>query len=83
VRLDLTKHNRNKKAKDWEHNSCFICHRVGYKAKECPDKPQNTTVDFAWNQVKESEALLGQMSEMTNCVKNQRVDLSPFSRFNS
>jgi hypothetical protein len=27
--------------------------------------------------VKESEALLGQISQMTNCVKNQRVDLSP------
>jgi hypothetical protein len=31
---------------------------------------------FCEDQVKESEALLGQISQMTNCVKNQRVDLS-------
>jgi hypothetical protein len=35
------------KAKDWEHNSCFICHKAGHRAKECPYKPKNTRVDFA------------------------------------
>jgi hypothetical protein len=71
------KQRSEQKAKDWEHNLCFICHKAGHRAKECPDKPKNTRVDFGEDQVKESEVLLGQIGQMTNCVKNQRVDLSP------
>jgi hypothetical protein len=41
------KQKSEQKAKDWEHNSCFICHKAGHRAKECPDKPKNTRVDFA------------------------------------
>jgi FtsZ-interacting cell division protein ZipA len=41
------KQKSKQKAKDWEHNSCFICHKIGRRAKECPDKPKNTRVDFA------------------------------------
>jgi hypothetical protein len=41
------KQKSEQKAKDWEHNSCFICQKAGHRAKECPVKPKNTTVDFA------------------------------------
>jgi hypothetical protein len=41
------KQKSEQKAKDWEHNSCFICHKSGHRAKECPDRPTNTRVDFA------------------------------------
>jgi hypothetical protein len=41
------KQKSEQKAKDWEHNTCFICHKEGHRAKECPDKPKNTRVDFA------------------------------------
>jgi hypothetical protein len=41
------KQKSEQKAKNWEHNSCFICHKAGHRAKECPDKPKNTKVDFA------------------------------------
>jgi hypothetical protein len=41
------KQESEQKAKDWKHNSCFICHKTGHMAKECPDKPKNTKVDFA------------------------------------
>jgi hypothetical protein len=43
----LEKQMTEQKAKDWEHNSCFICHKEGHMAKECPDRPKNTRVDFA------------------------------------
>jgi hypothetical protein len=41
------KQKSEQKANDWEHNLCFICHKAGHRAKECPDKPKNTRVDFA------------------------------------
>jgi hypothetical protein len=41
------KQKSEQKAKDWENNSCFICNKAGHRAKECPDKPKNTRVDFA------------------------------------
>jgi hypothetical protein len=41
------KQKSEQKAKDWEHKSCFICHKEGHRAKECPDRPKNTRVDFA------------------------------------
>jgi hypothetical protein len=41
------KQKSEQKAEDWEHNSCFICHKKGHRAKECPDRPKNTRVDFA------------------------------------
>jgi hypothetical protein len=40
------KQKSEQKAKDWEHNSCFICHKAVHRAKECLDKPKNTRVDF-------------------------------------
>jgi hypothetical protein len=48
AKTDQEKQKSEQKAKDWEHNSCFICHKAGHRAsKECPDKPKNTKVDFA------------------------------------
>jgi hypothetical protein len=41
------KQKSEQKVKDWEHNSCFICHKASHRAKECPDKPKNTRVDSA------------------------------------
>jgi hypothetical protein len=38
------KQKSEQKAEDWEHNSCY---KAGHRAKECPDKPKNTRVDFA------------------------------------
>jgi cytochrome c553 len=30
----------DQKARDWEANTCFYCHKRDHKAKECPDKPK-------------------------------------------
>jgi hypothetical protein len=47
AKAGLKKQKSEQKAKDWEHNSCFICHKEGHRAKECPDRTKNTRVDFA------------------------------------
>jgi hypothetical protein len=47
AKTGLEKQKSEQKAKDWKHNSCFICHKEGHRAKECPDRPKNTIVDFA------------------------------------
>jgi hypothetical protein len=47
AKAGLEKQKSEQKAKDWEHNSCFICHKEGHRAKECPDRSKNTRVDFA------------------------------------
>jgi uncharacterized protein YjdB len=36
------KQKSEQKAKKWEHNSCFICHKSGHRAKECSNIPKNT-----------------------------------------
>jgi hypothetical protein len=46
AKIGQEKQKSEQKAKDWEHNSCFICHKPGHRAKEYPDKPKNTRVDF-------------------------------------
>jgi hypothetical protein len=47
AKISQEKQKSEQKGKDWEHNSCFICHKAGHRAKECPDKPKNTRVDSA------------------------------------
>jgi hypothetical protein len=47
AKTGLEKQKSEQKAKEWEHNLCFICPKEGHRAKECPDRPKNTRVDFA------------------------------------
>jgi hypothetical protein len=41
------KQKSEQKAKDWKHDSCFICRKAGHRAKECLNEPKNTRVDSA------------------------------------
>jgi hypothetical protein len=34
------KKQEDQKAKDWEQNNCFHCHKPDHRAKDCPDKPK-------------------------------------------
>ena len=34
------KQSDDQKAKDWEQNTCFYCHKPDHKARDCPDKPK-------------------------------------------
>jgi hypothetical protein len=55
--------------------SVVACVLQPWSGGKDPDRYKQS--GFCEGQVKESEALLGQISQKINCVKNQRVDLSP------